>query len=562
MELRAAFAFFDKDSSGNLSHDELVDVLSHTEGAHPLPREAAASNATALLRQATKSDALSLDSFLSLCRRPASLQQSIREGLFAALAALPQGHLLGKPTPSSEQKQRGRWERRTSEPLPPLKLCLVCLEEPRAVRLRPCGHAACCEWCMLALLKLEGTVRCPACREETLSLEYAADAGTPRLARQRTFDSTSLAAPLAFAAFREAVRRVHPHDERAVGTPPELHEACRNGDDSLARALLAEGAAVDGVDVAARRQPLHLACLEGHVEVAMWLHENGARLDAVDATGCQPLHYACGSAHLPVVEWLVAAGAPLNTPNASRDLPLHLLCTHGGLEAVKSLHRAGARLDVPGSDGAYPLHLAAGGGDVPLVEWLLDEQAAPLHATNSYGLTALHYACREGRLACAQLLHARGLGVDAAADFNVLPLHLAAASGRLDVCRWLAARGVRLDVPNAKGWQPLHYACHEGRPKIVEWLVAEGASLSAASLSGSTPLHFAASAGHLAVFAWLLRRGARLSDADADGNTPFHVACKRGHLALALHLHDEACLPPLDAPNRGGWAALHLAAFH
>lgn len=43
-----------------------------------------------------------------------------------------------------------------------VRLCVVCMDKPRATRFGPCGHATCCNNCGTQLMQMGGL--CPICR--------------------------------------------------------------------------------------------------------------------------------------------------------------------------------------------------------------------------------------------------------------------------------------------------------------------------------------------------------------------------------------------------------------
>ena len=57
-------------------------------------------------------------------------------------------------------------------------LCKICMDRPRTVRNRPCGHTACCELCTIETMEpAQRSLRCPICRINESQLEMrSADA--------------------------------------------------------------------------------------------------------------------------------------------------------------------------------------------------------------------------------------------------------------------------------------------------------------------------------------------------------------------------------------------------
>jgi hypothetical protein len=96
--------------------------------------------------------------------------------------------------------------------------------------------------------------------------------------------------------------------------------------------------------------------------------------------------------------------------------------------------------------GLWP---AAQQGDVNRVAELLRKRHAD--ERDSSGLTALHYACREGKLAVCELLLNAGASVDAPSRSGVTPLHRAAAAGHCDVVELLLNRGASLSAVDQRG---------------------------------------------------------------------------------------------------------------
>ena len=99
-----------------------------------------------------------------------------------------------------------------------LRPCSVCLDRPKATRLRPCGHACCCLECMVSLYKRCGArVKCPVCREGVELLEWASPS------------NTSYAPPLP-RRMRTAPEGMTPSD--TSGTAEEFLEAMSAADDA------------------------------------------------------------------------------------------------------------------------------------------------------------------------------------------------------------------------------------------------------------------------------------------------------------------------------------------
>lgn len=118
----------------------------------------------------------------------------------------------------------------------------------------------------------------------------------------------------------------------------------------------------------------------------------GADHAATDEAGETALMHAARNGHLAAVRALLAAGADVNAKSPQGWTALARAAYNGDtgcgyVEVVDELHQAGASLDERIFFGITPLMLAAGGGDAPVVEWLINAGADVL-ATNDGGRTA------------------------------------------------------------------------------------------------------------------------------------------------------------------------------
>jgi ankyrin repeat protein/truncated hemoglobin YjbI len=115
---------------------------------------------------------------------------------------------------------------------------------------------------------------------------------------------------------------------------------------------------------------------------------------------------------------------------------------------------------------------------------------ASLDDRGRYGLTALHYAVRGGKLQLIELLLERGARADALDEDGLTPLlHLSKTRAKADpvpVMKRLVASGANIDARDeTQGTLLMHFA-RRGHAGAVRWLLANGADRNARNRSGKT----------------------------------------------------------------------------
>lgn len=144
--------------------------------------------------------------------------------------------------------------------------------------------------------------------------------------------------------------------------------------------------------------------------------------------------------------------------------------------------------------------------------------APTLHSSDDKGFTALHIACKYGKLAVVELL--------------------------LD-------RGARINVKDMRGCTPLHHAAAWGHQNALLLLLHSNAHPDIADNDGNTPLHFASNNGHetcvkaLLYFSEHLGQPIRVETKNLHGDTPLHHACKWGYQGIVQILLEYGARPDL-----------------
>ena len=142
----------------------------------------------------------------------------------------------------------------------------------------------------------------------------------------------------------------------------------------------------------------------------------------------------------------------------------------------------------------------------------LVKNGADVNAAQGDGMTALHWAARNGDVELTRLLLFAGANVKASTRLGgYTPLLLAAQQGRAAVIAALITAGADVKASNALGTTPLMLAAASGDAQAVTMLVENGAEIEAREKTfGQTPLMFAAAANRVEAVAALIKAGADL----------------------------------------------------
>jgi ankyrin repeat protein len=268
-----------------------------------------------------------------------------------------------------------------------------------------------------------------------------------------------------------------------------LHWTALNGDAATSGLLLTAGAPVDAVTRLGNYTPLHLASSRGHAAVVARLLESGSTATAVTDTGVQPLHLAAQAGSVEAVTLLLARGADINVQDRTHGRsPLVFAASQNRLDVMKVLITRGAdinrpttvidyveraRLDAAERTERNRAMTAATGravAEIPPVDTADRPQATAGARTGGAapggragggragggargpsdteiigkqgGMTALHYAARDGYAGVVELLLESGMHVNTpTAGDKSSPLLVAIVNGQYDIAATLLERG-------------------------------------------------------------------------------------------------------------------------
>jgi len=245
-----------------------------------------------------------------------------------------------------------------------------------------------------------------------------------------------------------------------------LHWAATNGDVAMTQMLLSAGANVRATTRLGGLTPLHLATQSGQAQVAASLLAAGAEPNLATATGATPLMLAARSGNAETVTRLVEVGADINAKEKTygqtalmvaagldRADVVRLLLARGADWKLASTVADLKALTTPEGEGRGPAPVA-GRVDVPGVtrgyryNELIGAQG---------GLTALHFAVRQGSANAVRALAEGGVDLNAPSPGDrATPLLVALINGHLDLAAYLLEKGANPNLASDAGVSPLY----------------------------------------------------------------------------------------------------------
>jgi ankyrin repeat protein len=274
-----------------------------------------------------------------------------------------------------------------------------------------------------------------------------------------------------------------------------LHWAAQKGDLELAQTLLYAGANIRATTRVGGYTPLLIASRNGHATLVDARLASGADPNLATSNGATPLMMAAQGGNADVVKALIARGADVNAKEkVKNETALMIAASYGRADVIRALTAHGAELaattkvldmavfnkeegerlaQFQQQQAAQAAAAGRGNAAAPEGRRGFNPNAKPgIERQYNYtelvaywgGMSAIHFAAREGRLEAMKAL------VDAKADVNQqvvgdhsTPMLIATINGHFDLAKYLLDQGADPNIAAHNGVTPLYAALN------VQW---------------------------------------------------------------------------------------------
>uniref|UniRef100_A0A8D0C5L2 Transient receptor potential cation channel subfamily A member 1 n=1 Tax=Salvator merianae TaxID=96440 RepID=A0A8D0C5L2_SALMN len=217
---------------------------------------------------------------------------------------------------------------------------------------------------------------------------------------------------------------------------------------------------------------------------------------------------------------------------------------------------------------ATPLHHAAGGGQLELMQMIMDDSSAEaLNVTDSSGNTPLHWATKKRQAESVKFLLSRGANPNILNSNMMAPLHLAVQSLHNELVKiFVEHSATDVNLEGEGGNTPILVACYKDNPEALKLLIENGGKICKANSLGSMPVHAAAFSGAKPCMEILMKKGEELGYSSENhinftnnGKcSPLHLAVQSGDLEMIKMCIEYGA--QIDLKQSDKCTALHFAA--
>jgi ankyrin repeat protein len=266
-----------------------------------------------------------------------------------------------------------------------------------------------------------------------------------------------------------------------AGGDARLADAVMRADRNTVRTLLQQNADINAAQ-ADGMTALHWAARQNDLETAQMLIRAGAKPDVPTRYGVTPLYFACEKGSAAMIDLLLRAGVDPNSANPGGETALMTASKTGNVDAVKLLLDHGASINMKESQRGQTALMWAVLENHPDVVKLLLARGADINAQTKVEIpdgTSGKPEAKSGDIGAHGPGMYRGRAVPSPSG-GITALHFAARDGNLEMARILVEAGAHLDRPSANGTRPMVVAIINNHIELALNLLEKGADANAA----------------------------------------------------------------------------------
>lgn len=309
--------------------------------------------------------------------------------------------------------------------------------------------------------------------------------------------------------------------------------------------------------------PLHLAAQLGLTQWVEILLDAGADPLMSDDNGNTPLHLAASFGHVEVMDILL----PYHSDQGASALQAAII--GGQLSTVQKLIDKSRHLAVRDSEGNTIFHHAARQKhNLDIIQFFLNSKYSSLiHESNNQGVTALHYAARDGDEEMMHILLEMGLDPLKKDHRGYTILHYAVEGGNEDTTLFIIDKNKNFQdlmwQVTDEGKTAFHLAADKMSFKVLDKFLEAGMAVDSTDYEGNSPLYLAA-----ASYSWtsgvnvnfFMSRNANPHLLNHQKQSVLHIAAQLGiNKLIPILIHSHNLLEDLSLQDSKGNTPVHIA---
>ncbi|KAK3588331.1 hypothetical protein CHS0354_020954 [Potamilus streckersoni] len=286
----------------------------------------------------------------------------------------------------------------------------------------------------------------------------------------------------------------------------------------------------------------HVSSISGQLEMSKYLVEKYPdMINHVDSYHETPGHYAAYGGNISVLQCLIDQGLDPSCISVHQQTLLHQSCFAGQLAMSKYLiENYPEMINEVDSSNETPAHSAAYGGNVSILQYLIDQGLNPW-SESVQRQTLLHHSCVSGQLEMSKYLIEKYPDMIYQVDNDKeTSAHYASQSDNVSVLQYLIDKGLDPLCRTATQETLLHMACFAGQLEMTQYLVEKYPDMIyQVDKYKHTPTHCASHSGNVSVLKYLIDKGLDPQCKTATQETLLHNACFAGQLEMTQYLVEQ-----------------------